>query len=130
MKTFLTITASLLLIFNGIGALYGGWNLISHPDGSSMQMSLDFLKHSPFHNYLIPGIILFVTNGLFSFAVLTVLISRNLYASWLVLAQGAILTGWIFIQVLLVQTIHPLHIIMGSVGIALIVVGWFLKSKQ
>jgi hypothetical protein len=45
-----------------------------------------------------------------------------------VLAQGAILTGWIIIQILLIQTIYPLHIIMGSVGIALIVIGWLHKK--
>lgn len=128
MKTFLTITASLLLIFNGIGALYGGLNLIIHPDGSSMQMSLDFLKHTPFQNYLIPGIILFIANGLFSFIVLTAVIFKHLYAPFLVLAQGAILTGWIIIQIVLIQTIHSFHIIMGSAGIALIVVGWLLKK--
>ena len=128
MKTFLTITASLLLIFNGIGALHGGWNFITHPDGSSMQMSLDFLKHTPFQNYLIPGIVLFIANGLFSFIVLTVLIFRLWYASWLVLAQGIVLTGWIGIQIILIQTIHSLHIIMGSVGIVLIVIGWLLKK--
>jgi len=128
MKKFLTIAASLLLIFNGIGALYGGLNLITHPDGSSMQMSMDFLKHTPFQNYLIPGIVLFIVNGLFSFIVLTALIFRYSYASWLVLAQGTILTGWICIQILLIQTIHPLHIIMGSVGIALIAVGWLHKK--
>jgi len=128
MKTFLTIAASLLLIFNGVGALYGGLNLITHPDGSSMQMSMDFLKHTPFQNYLIPGIILFIVNGLFSFIFLTALIFRLWYAAWLVLAQGIILSGWICIQIVLIQTIHLLHIIMGSVGIALIVVGWLLKK--
>jgi ABC-type proline/glycine betaine transport system permease subunit len=83
MKTFLTITAALLLLFNAIGALFGGWNLITHPDGSSLQMSLDFLKKTPFHTYLIPGIILFVANGLFSIFVLLALVFRFWYASWL-----------------------------------------------
>jgi hypothetical protein len=37
-----------------------------HPDGSSIEMSLDWLQHTPFQDYLIPGIILFIANGLFS----------------------------------------------------------------
>jgi hypothetical protein len=54
MKTFLTIAAALLLIFNGVWAIYGGLNLITHPDGSSMQMSMDFLKLPRFRIILFP----------------------------------------------------------------------------
>ncbi len=128
MKIFLQIVASLLLIFNGLGALYGGWNLMIHPDGSSIQLSLDWLKHTPFHNYLIPGIILFIANGLFSLGSLLILSLRIQHASYFVMGQGVILSGWIFIQILLIQVIHPLHIICGLNGIALIFVGWLYRK--
>jgi len=72
-RSIFTLFASALLLFNGFGAIYGGWNFMVHPDGSSMQMSLDSLKHTPFHSYLIPGIILFVVNGLLSLGVLLAL---------------------------------------------------------
>ena len=58
--------ASVLLLFNGVGALFGGWSLIVHPDGSGLQLSMDWLRHTPFPDYLIPGVILFIANGLFS----------------------------------------------------------------
>ena len=60
MKILYNILVSLLLVFNGVGALIGGWLLITQPDGSALKLSLDLLKHTPFHNFLIPGIILFV----------------------------------------------------------------------
>jgi hypothetical protein len=44
--------AAILLILNGIGALYGGSVLIMHPDGSGLQIPLYILNHSPFHNFL------------------------------------------------------------------------------
>jgi hypothetical protein len=126
MKTFLNISASILLLFNGIGALYGGWNLMLYPDGSSIQLSMDWLRHTPFVDYRIPGFILFTANGLFSaFAFITLLLELKQYP-WLVIAQGAILTGWILIQILLIQTIYFLHFICISVGIVLIVAGWML----
>jgi len=123
MKVFLKIITSLLLLINGIGAIYGGGNLILHPDGSSIQLSLHWLQHTPFNNYLIPGIILFIANGLLSVFVFIALLLKYKNYSWLVMAQGAILTGWIVIQILLIQTIYFLHIILGSVGIALILLG-------
>lgn len=127
MKIFLKIFTVLLLLLNGIGAVYGGGNLILHPDGSSIQLSLQWLKHTPFDNYTIPGIILFIANGLCSFIVLTALVLKRKNYPLLVIAQGIILTGWIIIQILLIQTVYFLHIILGAVGIALIVSGWILK---
>jgi len=120
------LSALFLLAFNGIGAIYGGLNFILSPDGSGMEMSPDFLKHSPFHDYLIPGIILLVVNGLFSVVTFLLLIMNMQSAPLLVMSQGFLLCGWIFIQVLLIQVIIPLHVIMGSVGILLILLGRLL----
>lgn len=128
MKTFLKILTALLLLFNGIGAIYGGGNLIFHPDGSSIHLSEELLKQTPFTNYLIPGIILFIANGLYSFAVLVALLLNLRSYPWMVIAQGVILTGWIIIQILLIRTVYFLHIILGGVGIALILLGWIQKQ--
>lgn len=128
MKIFLKFITSLFLLFNGIGAIYGGVNLILHPDGSSIQLSPDWLKHTPFHDYLIPGIILFIANGVFSILVFISLLLNYRNYVWLVIAQGSILTGWIIIQVILIQTVYFLHFILGGVGIALITLGWIQKQ--
>lgn len=130
MKTFLNIVVGLLLLFNAFGAIYGGWSLITHTDGSGLGMTLDLLKGSPFSNYLIPGIVLFVANGLFGFFVFFSLVFRFRSVAFLIIAQGAILLGWIIIQIFMIQTFDPLHVIMGTTGIALIVFGWLLKSPK
>ncbi|HET7819802.1 MAG TPA: hypothetical protein VFL70_10885 [Bacteroidia bacterium] len=111
MKTLLNILATLILLFNGIGAIYGGWLLIINPDGTSLQLPLDLLTHSPFNDYLIPGIILFTANGLFSFFVLLGLIFKFRNYAYLLIAQGVILLGWIIIQILLVRTFYYLQVI-------------------
>ena len=69
MKKLTFIFALILLMFNGISAIYGGWSLIKDPSGGLLQMPLENLHNSPFKDYLIPGIILFVFNGLFSLAI-------------------------------------------------------------
>lgn len=115
-----------MLIFNGIGALYGGGHLILYPDGSSIQLSLNWLENTPFHDYLIPGIILFIANGLFSLLAFGALIFNLKNSAWFVMAQGAIMSGWIVIQIILIQTVYFLHFIMGGVGISLAILGWIL----
>lgn len=127
MKRLLNIVAAALLLFNGIGALYGGWSLMAYPDGSNLQMPMEWLEHTPFSNYLIPGIILFVANGLCSIFVFAALLFKHKKAPLLVMAQGVILMGWIVVQILLVQKYHPLQLILGTVGVALFMTGWLME---
>jgi hypothetical protein len=124
---------ALLLLFNGAGAIYGGLSLIIHPDGSGLQLSLEFLKHSPFTDYLIPGIVLFIANGLLSFFVLGALLFNYKHYPLLVILQGTVLCGWILIQIIIVQMIYYLHFVMGGTGILLIICGFILlklKTKK
>lgn len=128
MIRFYKVTSIVLLVFNLIGAFYGGINLILHPDGSSIGLSLDLLKQSPFSDFLIPGILLLAANGLFGLVVLlTILINHRNYPRF-VMAQGVILTGWIVIQVWMLQSIFFLHYVLGSVGIGLLLLGWFQRD--
>lgn len=75
----LHVAAIALLLFNGIGALYGGWQLATDPTGGSMQMPLSYLQYSPFETYLIPGIVLFIANGIGSLVVLGLMAARSPY---------------------------------------------------
>lgn len=121
------IIAIILLLFNAISALFGGWGLMSDPSGETMEMPLRFLEHSPFENFRVPGVILFITNGIFSllFAVMVVLKFMNY--SWLVIFQGFILIGWLIIQIIMIRDFYgPLHVLYFSVGILLISTGWIL----
>ncbi|MBE0661378.1 MAG: hypothetical protein IH597_02835 [Bacteroidales bacterium] len=126
MKTTLKILISVLLLFNSAGAFYGGWNLMIQPDGSTMQMSLDWLQYSPFPDYLIPGIILFIVNGLFGLFVFGTILLRHKLYPWFVIAQGLILTGWIVIQMLMVRSVVGIQVLFGSIGLLLILLGWAL----
>ena len=130
MKDVLKAVASVLLLINSIGAIFGGGNLIDHPDGSSLVLSLDWLKHSPFHDYLIPGIILFITNGLFGFAVLAIMFFGFRKYALFIIAQGAILIGWLVIQVVMIQTLIGLHVFTFTIGLLLVLIGWMLNKMD
>src|SRR5208283_5833983 len=81
--------------FLAVSAIVGSLPLILDPHGTPWGfMSQSMLRFSPFHSYLIPGIILCLANGVPSLLVLTVTIRRRPGYSWWVALQGCILTGW------------------------------------
>ncbi len=130
MKLFLKLLSGFLLIVNGIGAMYGGMNLMLDPNGSRLGLSTSLLIHSPFSDYQIPGIILFISNGLFSmFVFLTLLFNTKHYFFWIML-QGVVLFGWITIQIILIRYVYFLHFVLGGIAIALIINGWLLRAYQ
>ena len=131
MNLILRIIAIVLLLFNAISALFGGWALMSDPSGETMELPLRFLEHTPFKNFLFPGIILFIMNGLLSliFAILALL--RLMNYPWLVMFQGFILVGWLSIQIILIREFYaPLHVIYFIVGFLLITTGWILARQD
>jgi hypothetical protein len=131
MRSKLRIVAILLLFFNAIGALWGGFGLIYDPSGAFMKMPLGFLELSPFNNYLIPGIILFVFNGLLSLvAAIFALIKHRIYPHF-VIFQGIVLVIWLTVQILMIQLFYaPLHLPFYIVGLVLIIIGSFLLRER
>jgi hypothetical protein len=127
----LRITAILLLFFNAIGALWGGFGLIYDPSGAFMQMPLGFLEPSPFKNYLIPGIILFVFNGLLCLvAAIFAIIKHRIYPHFIIF-QGMVLVIWLTVQILMIQLFYaPLHLSFYIVGLVLIILGSVLLRKR
>jgi hypothetical protein len=55
----------ILILFLGISGLFGGAMLTLKPDGALLKMDPDWINDTPFNNYLIPGLILFLLIGAF-----------------------------------------------------------------
>lgn len=115
--------AIVLLLLNGLGALYGGGSLMYDPTGVHLQLPAAWIELLPFRNYFFPGLVLFVVNGLFSMFVMVLAIIRTPRYAWYIVAQGIVLMGWILIQMIIVHSIEALHIVMASIGITLAVLG-------
>ncbi len=118
-----------LLFFTGINALVAGFLFIIDPSGQSIGMSTSYLSNSPFNNFLIPGITLFIVNGLMNI-VTAILCLKNYkhYSSWISI-QGLLLSGWILIQVLFVRDFNVLHFSMLMIGFVLIFLGTTIKNQ-
>jgi hypothetical protein len=67
-----------LLAFLGLSAFGGGAALIISPSGKLLGgLPLSILQNSPFNNFLIPGIILFVVLGLFPSLLIFALLKKT-----------------------------------------------------
>lgn len=110
-----------LLAFNALSALFGGGMFIARPDGSLFGMPLSMLADSPFHDFLIPGLILFTILGLGSCAGWILVLRRSpLSVRWVqVVGLGTVI--WIITQVIMIHGVDLLHAIYAATGVALIV---------
>jgi hypothetical protein len=127
----LRFIAVVLLFIVSFNALTAGYSFIADPSGKGLGISTGYLKPSaPFDNYLIPGIVLFVVIGMVSSIIGVLAIARKGPYPVLILIQGGIFAGWIAIQLMMVTTFHPLHLIIGAIGIILMFCGWLINHKR
>ena len=100
--------------------------MILHPGGSAF-MPLTLLDHSPFHSYLIPGIVLLAANGVLSLAVLWLVLMRNSYHGLWIVLQGAVLLVWLVIECWMLRTVVWLHWFYAALALVLIFAGSVLR---
>jgi hypothetical protein len=117
MKNLLFVSQGVIQIFVGIGAVASGALLIIAPSGELLQMSTDMLKGTPFDDYLIPGIILFLVNGLGQIVGGILTLRRNRIAGFLGAALGIALMIWLFVQVNMIGGGHILQYSYFMIGV-------------
>jgi hypothetical protein len=127
----------LLLVFLSVGAFYGGISMLLDPSGRLLQASTDMLQGSPFRNFLVPGIVLLLFNGVIPLVAAVGLILRKPAAplpwlplfktrhwAWtLALASGIILSTWIAVQIAMIGywSEFPIQAFYGGLGLVIIV---------
>ena len=129
MKIVRTI-AIVCLAFLAVTATWGAVLLMRDPSGSPMQISQRVLEHTPFHSFLIPGILLFASQGLLCYVILAIAIFCKRGYGWWIGFQGCMLFGWITIEVILVREVVWLHYIYWALGLVLIECGWALWRRE
>jgi hypothetical protein len=131
MKKKLWITAIVLLIFNGLSAIFGGTGLMADPSGEALKLPIEFLVNTPFKDFMIPGIILFTFNGVLSISIAVLTIIKVKGYPWLVILEGCVLTIWLTVQVIMLRSFYaPLHIPYYLTGLLMIITGSLLVRIQ
>jgi hypothetical protein len=137
-RPFSVYVLMVLLLFLGISAIYGGYNLIADPSGNQLQLPNSWLELTPFPNYLIPGLTLFTVLGVFPLVVTVLLFFKPTWSamrglehlihkhwSWLAsVTVGIALIIWIIVQFLMFGARHPIQIgletTLGTLGVVII----------
>ena len=102
-----------LCFFTGVTAIAGGLALMRSANAPPLSM----LEHSPFSSYVIPGLILFLVVGLGNLVAATLEARRIAHSELAVSIAGAVLTGWIAVQLALIRTFSWLQVLFFAVGV-------------
>ena len=134
-----------LLAFLGLGAIGGGGALIISPSGKLLGgLPLSILERSPFTDFLVPGIILFIVLGLIPCLLVYALIKRpeckfagyfnffkDMYWAWsysLYVAFALII--WIQVETIYVQGVGWLQTFYMLYSITLVFVALLPKVRM
>ena len=119
--------AMALEIFLGIGALFGGIQFILAPDGHLLGVPLSMLAGTPFHSFLIPGLLLFTFVGLGPIVAAAITARRRAIGPIAAFAVGLTLMGWITVEMVIFAGLTSLfwafYLVLGTV-IAAVGVVW------
>lgn len=121
--------AIILLILTGCSALISGLSFITDPSGNGIGMHVNYLSESPFRSYLVPGILLFVFNGILNIACAMFAIQKFRQAPGFIAFQGWMLMVWIVVQVAMLQTFNLLHALCLAIGLFLLYAAVFLRKQ-
>jgi hypothetical protein len=140
------ILLCLLHLFLGTNGVIGGILLMIRTDGSMLGMQSDWLSHSPFKDYFIPGVLLFLFLGIIPLMTFLGLVKsrnwrvpnlfniyRNRNWAWsFSLYTGIIAITWITIQLIMTQYfwIQPVIIFNGLLIIIMTMLPEIMKRFE
>lgn len=116
--------------FNGFSGVLGGVMLVKDPTGDSLFMKLEWLTGTPFSDFLIPGIILLVFNGLGNLLGVIMTISKKARRAEYAMAFGMIMMIWIITQVVMLGYLSVLQPLYFSTGLIQLILGAFAWKKS
>jgi len=102
-----------LLLFNGIGAIAGGIAVMR----DAMPFPEVWLEGTPFHSYLLPGLILFLAVGGSHLAAAYAILRRHPLAKKAAVLAGIILTSWMIGELALIGFKAPIQVWFVCVGL-------------
>lgn len=132
MKKLLKRILSILVGFQGLSGLAGGFGLMLDPTGESLGIPQRWLANSMFDTYFIPGVILFVVLGIFPMICYAGLWKQKSWAISGSFVTGVALVIWIVVEIYMIgyQSNPPLQLIYGVTGILITLVSWILMVDR
>ncbi len=129
MKRPLFISQAVLQFLVGIGAAISGALLIVAPSGRLLQAPPDMLKGSPFTDFLLPGLILFLVNGVGQLVASVLSYRMHKWSGYVGAVFGFGLMIWIFVQVNMIGGGHILQYGYFAVGVVETALAFLVQSS-
>jgi hypothetical protein len=129
MKKYYIILFSIQVLI-ALVAIPAGWSYLTDPSGASMGVTVDLLSHSPFKNFLIPGLFLLLVHGAGNIAGAVLSIMGKPWAGKAGVALGIILCLWIIIQVWWITLSSFMQPLFFGIGLFEALLGWTIIKKQ
>ena len=102
--------------------------MISDPSGQTLSLPASVLENLPFNDFIIPGILLTIIGVINLIAVFYNMQRHTNRYNW-AMAGGMLISGWIIIQLILVQNFYWLHYAYLLAGILIMLIALQLKGK-
>ena len=129
MKTIFRFLTIFILFFCAVSALYGGGAFIIKPSGELLQIPASYLEHSPFNDFLVPGIVLFSFVGISSIVVAIIVMTKRRFYPLALVYQGCVLIIWIVVQLIMIRSFNFLQAVYFVTGAFLVFSGVYFKRK-
>jgi hypothetical protein len=121
---------AIMHFFVGAGALFGGGAAILNPL-SPLGVPLDLLINSPFENFLVPGLILFLIIGIGSMISGFMAVLKSNYQGYFSSVSSWALMIWIVVQCFMIRAVAFPHVLFFFIGLAGAVLAFsILDAKQ
>jgi hypothetical protein len=114
----------------GLGAIPAGLALIADPTGSSISLPIELLEGTPFPDFLIPGVFLFLGNGVGHLAGALLSFRKSVHAPMVGMLLGLFLSLWIVIQIYFIGGIHFLQTFYLFIGVVELTLSYRLYRKN
>jgi hypothetical protein len=120
----------ILVAFVALTATFSGLIIISNPaDGGMINLQQNLLSNTPFKNFLVPGIILTVLVGGVNMIAVVLNIQRHPGRYNWALAGGVMISGWIVVQMILLNAFSWLQLVYLGIGLLIMLTAYQLKGK-
>jgi len=143
-KSISTYLLIILVCFQMVSAIPAGLMMILDPSGDMLGVPLTMLEPSPFTDFLVPGLFLFLILGIFPLLIAYGLLKKpnfkwtnqlNLYKdqhwSWTFSYYlGLLLVLWVNMQLFFIKSWSILHFVYSMVAVFIIIVALLPSTKK
>jgi hypothetical protein len=124
--TYTRVALVMLEVFVGVGAVYGGVILVR----DSWGLPVTDLAPLPLHSWVLPGVALLVSVAVPMLAAAVLVARRHVLAADASVLAGAILAGWIVVQLAIIGPQMALQAVMFVLGLGTAALGLLLRRTE